>query len=83
MATTPTLEQYLAGKQAVFKPTQLAATPDSVIGSGDSGQFVPGNVARDSTFDTDQATSDYYKQLAALEWDGKAATGTQAEVKAE
>jgi len=65
MATTPTLEQYLAGKQAVFKPTQLAATPDSVIGSGDSAQFVPGNVARDSTFDTDQATSDYYKQLAA------------------
>ena len=25
----------------------------------------------------------YYKQLAALEWDGKAAAGTQAEVKAE
>ena len=65
MATTPTLEQYLAGKQAVFKPTKLAATSDSVIGSGDSAQFVPGNVARDSTFDTDQATSDYYKQLAA------------------
>jgi RTX calcium-binding nonapeptide repeat (4 copies) len=64
-AFKPDLTAYLVQKQAEFKPTRVGGTADEVIGSGDSGQFIPGTPEYDSSFDTDQAKSNYYKELAA------------------
>lgn len=64
-AFKPDLTAYLVQKQAEFKPTRVGGTADEVIGSGDSAQFIPGTPEYDSSFDADQAKSNYYKELAA------------------
>ena len=61
MSYTPgqTLESYLAEQQAAFVPQRVEAAEDTIIGSGDSGQYIPGRAAYDTTLDTVAAERDW------------------------
>jgi hypothetical protein len=67
-----TLDQYLAMAKAAYVPQHYGPTPDEVIGSGDSGQFIPGRPGGDTYLgyfqgDIENATNQYYKEKYAGE----------------